>query len=305
MTSIDLPEREMFELLQAITLEELLEDQIKIQPLLNHQIVKESIKILTAQKVLAAPVVNTSNNRTCAVDMLDIIKFVNHVAPDSESLRENELRSLEVSGRALSFARLQEVIDFSGKAYSSTLSIRNTAADALVIFSEGAQRIPIVDDEGQIYNILNQGDIIQSLKKQMDKGTFFKVFEQSISILKPISPQTILAIDSVLKAIQLLTKSTHPSVALLDLEGHLVGSFSVWDLQGLFEQIPSFLLPVGTFLLKNSECSFHPITASPKTKISKAIEKIVNNQQESLWIVNKQRKPIGMLSLADILKFIC
>jgi len=292
MTSIDLPEGEMFELLKTITIEELLEDQKKIQPLLSHQIIKESIKILTAQKVLAAPVINPSNNRTCA-------------APDSESLRENELRSLEVSGRALSFARLQEVIDFSGKAYSSTLSIRNTAADALLIFSEGTQRIPIVDDEGQIYNILNQGDIIQSLKKQMDKGRFFKVFEQSISILKPISPQTILAVDPVLKAVQILTKSTHPSIALLDLEGHLIGSFSVWDLQGLFEKIPSFLLPVGTFLLKNSECSFHPITASPKTKISKAIEKIVNNQQESLWIVNKERKPIGMLSLADILKFIC
>lgn len=55
------------------------------------------------------------------VDMLDIVSFVLRVAPDPVGLKENELRTLEIAGRAMALEEIGHIVGTCSHLTSSYL----------------------------------------------------------------------------------------------------------------------------------------------------------------------------------------
>jgi CBS domain-containing protein len=66
--------------------------------------VEQAVKLLADKKIQSAPVVDDDDNGKCIglLDVLDVLYYVFEVSPDPLSLKENELRTLEIAGRAIS-----------------------------------------------------------------------------------------------------------------------------------------------------------------------------------------------------------
>jgi CBS domain-containing protein len=67
---------------------------------------------MAEHKLTSLPVVDTKDNNKCLgmVDTLDVATFVLSVAPDATQLKENELKSLEIAGRAMALEAVRLIL---------------------------------------------------------------------------------------------------------------------------------------------------------------------------------------------------
>jgi len=272
--------------------------------LLSTSTVADAIKGLASHNIISAPIVEPSTLECYSmVDMIDIVCFIHQTAPDLTSLKENELRSLEVSGRGLAYGKLKEVGDLSGKNPFIPLSYNVKLSELAMYFSKGIRRVPIVDNHWKIVNIISQFDMITFLKELSDQGKFPLLFQQEIGSICFGKPKIVSQQESVLSTIQTIIDSfPATAVALVDDDGVLTGNFSASDLRGLFrEQLPSFLLPVKDFLRKHSPTSLRPVVATNETPLSEVLRLMVSNHVHHLWIIDPLARPIGVVTLTCII----
>jgi len=98
------------------------------------------------------------------------------------------------------------------------------------------------------------------------------------------------------------------AVPVLDSDGTIVASFSATCLRGLPSvEFGDFLLPLDKFLERRYPSGFQPLTASEHDTMECVIRKMVGKQGVShhrVWVVNQNKKPIGVISMTDIMKSI-
>lgn len=67
---------------------------------------------MAEHKLTSLPVVDTKDKNKCLgmVDTLDVASYVLSVAPDATQLKENELKSLEIAGRAMALETVRTIL---------------------------------------------------------------------------------------------------------------------------------------------------------------------------------------------------
>jgi len=298
---------QLFEFLQGVPVEHIMKKEKPIHTLLASDTVSDAIKVLATNQIISAPILEPSTHQCSSmVDMLDIVCFIHQVSPDLTSLKENELRSLEVSGRALAYGKLKEVGDLSGKNPFIPMKHDVKISELAIHFSRGIRRVPMVDNHWKIVNIISQFDLIMFLKELSDKGLFPELFQQEIGSICFGTPKIVSQQETVLGTIQTILDSfPATAVALIDESGALAGNFSASDLRGLFrEQLPSFLLPVKDFLRKHSPSSLQPVVVRKETPLSEVLKLLVSNHVHHVWIIDQFVHPIGVVTLTCIISAI-
>ena len=61
---------------------------------------------------------------------------------------------------------------------------------------------------------------------------------------------------------------------------------------------------VEEYLKANSKASLTPLTATPTTTLSDAVQKMVDAKVHRLWVVNEANEPVGVASLTDVFKVV-
>ncbi len=82
---------------------------------------------MAEHKLTSLPVVDTKDSNKCLgmVDTLDVATYVLSVAPDPAQLKENELKSLEIAGRAMALESVRNILSTFSR--SSLLKILSTS----------------------------------------------------------------------------------------------------------------------------------------------------------------------------------
>ena len=95
-------------------------------------------------------------------------------------------------------------------------------------------------------------------------------------------------------------------VAVVDGNGALLANLSVTDLKGLSqENFPSLLDPVLEFNDKQVVYKkITPLTVTPDTTFETVVLKIAATGVHRLWIVDKEKKPAGIISLTDVMNLL-
>jgi CBS-domain-containing membrane protein len=82
-----------------------------VKTLHSKNTVEDAIRTLHSNRIQSIPIVDEKSKQILGiVDILDLVKFVVSVAPDHMQLKENELRSLEIAGRAMAWKELGELV---------------------------------------------------------------------------------------------------------------------------------------------------------------------------------------------------
>ena len=292
----------IYQIFHDVTVEKLLKSD-KVITLKSTDSVEKAVKTFSDNKILSCPVVDEAGALFGLVDVLDVLKFITSAAPNDAALSADELKSLEISGRAIALMPIKSVINDSGRDALITVFSTDPASEALKHMSAGAHRVVVTSKDKEIFGVLSQSDLNRYLVEELPKGDSKHIAAKKLSELGYASGklETVSKDAQVLKALQLLDSRQVSQLAVVDEAGKIIGNFSASNLRGLYrEKYPHFLHTIEDFLKEYSPKSLSVVSANPDTSLLEIVQQLAETGLHHLWVVVDE-KPTGIISLTDIM----
>jgi len=294
--------------LNTLTVDDLLpQGGMNIVEIDSDATVPQAFQVLSKFNISSAPVVRRSTGEYLGfIDMLDIVTFIVKIFKETELLGEDFYALLEQEARfTLEFAGA--IADLSRRNPFCPVQKGSSLAKALELLGKNhVHRIAIVDKQ-RVVAILTQSAAIAWLSKHEDK--LGEIGHRSLKTLrigfKPVVsiPATARAID----AFTLMHQQGVSAVALLERDGTLLSNISAKDIKEVANDV-LFTKLYRTALEFASAVRSHEINVSspsivshPDDTLLKVIAKLAATRIHRVYITDEERKPVGVLSLGDVL----
>jgi len=252
--------------------------------------------------------------------MVDLLHEIVNIFKETELLGEDfDLFLLDSKESRFTDEKAAKVVDLSKRNPLYPVWNSSKLCDVLQKFAEvGVHRLPVHDTQDRSFkrmdNVLSMSAVVSFISKNVScLGSLAEVTlgEKNIGI------KTVLSIRDDAKAFdgfKLMAEKRVTAVAIVDSEGKFVSSLTAKDIkalvqrtkgksrinfQPLFQNCKEFIsLNIGTRKTTNQG------SCNSQTTVKEALFQISENHFHRLFIVDDQQKPIGVLSLGDILSFV-
>lgn len=279
---------------------------------------KKAIEILIQNKVRAAPVIDNDNNKFIGVlDLRDTVKFA------LETYKKQSSKLSEIKQKAMEFLTSSPQITTQNLKYLAQMrkfrTIKNT--DSLLsvaeVLAKGSHIVGVIDDKkNTLSGIITQGQLFQQVAKKWAVDIWNKNNKNAQkALLSEISQYVSSPVKSIkctvkaYEAFELMSKLDLSGLAVVNNDGVLIHNTSATDIKlwliassTLDDTIEEFLINIRKLSLNEkypiSVCLFNDT-------LQRAVQKLEATKYHRLWIVDDKTKPVGVLALTDIFKFIC
>lgn len=176
----------------------------------------------------------------------------------------------------------------------------------------GLHRVAIIDDEFNLVNLITQSQIVKFLYENLKQLGGVK--DRPISELD-IKREKVLCINENEPAVNAFRKMIEENVsglAVIDDAGKLVENISLRDLKAiqhdgrmfwrLHQTCKNFLQKIRKELTNPDQRPNHVLALTPTDKFEEVIKMAAIHGVHRVYIVNEEKKPVGVLSLQDILR---
>jgi len=261
----------------------------------------------------SCPVIQKTKNKWYGfVDLMDILHTVIETFGQQQLQTDTDFWEANAKDEIFQKKTVGEVMQYPlsrrnpfhpvAKGYSLWTAIEVLAREP------GCHRIPVIDQNRNLVNMITQTQIIDWLVRNMDKMGPLK--DKPLSTI-PSSHSTVVRVhqdEIALEAFKEMRYKNISGVAVVDDDGKLVGAISQTDLKLIQPDGRMFwrlYQTVKNFLLKNRkegwERPSHPIVAEPTDTIGSTLEKFHKFHVHRIFVVDDHKKPIGIVCLTDIL----
>lgn len=202
-----------------------------------------------------------------------------------------------------------------------------------------SHRFGFFDTEGNVTNIISQSDLIAFLATNLSSlGPISSETIESLHLFHPV--QSVRPEVSAIEAMKIMKDKGLSSLGVVNHEGSLIGNFSASDFRSLTsEHFGSLALPLAEFLALSHRTEFvwhtehpsnqtaeaarkfasdhihrkhphHPgeevgqalVLVSPSENLGSLLVKLATNRIHRVYVVDDKEKPLGIVTLTDILK---
>jgi len=283
--------------------------------------VAQVLKNLDENKISSIPLTRASSPASIIgiVDILDLVTSCTAKldAPIlTESIAKREIEQF-LNKKAI------DVVEMSARNIWQEISERALLLDMLALLSHpNIHRLAVIDDNKKVIALITQTDVVQFLFQNRTRlGDIISSPIKSWSQVKHV--ESIEVNDTLADSFRIMWEHEISGVAVVDKDGSLVGNISASDikishtcedmLKNLFDPIHQFL---GLETEKN-ETELKPRSSSLSSSTSRAhgeskclnmedtlenvLEAIVDNHIHRVFLVDNEKKPIGVISLSDII----
>jgi CBS domain-containing protein len=178
---------------------------------------------------------------------------------------------------------------------------------AKLLVQKGCHRVPVVDGNGQVVNIVSQSALVKFLDvHKAELGAIGKhTVAHSMCGTSPVLKVTTA--NNVFDAFRIIAANDIMGIAVIDESGKFVGNTSASDLKEFFRKpATSLKMPVMDFLShirQQNLKSVHPaIHVTPSDTLAHVIGRLAATKIHRIFVCNKGM-PISVISLSDILKY--
>lgn len=297
------------ELLSQIQVEELSPTSGPVVVVDSKDSLSKTFLTMVKNNILCAPVLDQSTNKFLGlIDMIDIACFVVDIAKNTERLGTDYVDFLSkeevFKGRATS-----DVADLSQRNKMFPVTVGSNLLEAVnKMATNHVQRIPIVDKDGHILNLLTQSAIIAYLSKHIDQiGPAINKTLKELNFEK----KPVISIDHnkpAIDAFRLMTENRISGLAVLDNNKKLMANISARDLRSIQQDAQLFerlYYSVGEFVSHVRQENYravHPsICCTFDDTFHKVIMRLAAARIHRIYVVNEYRHPISVISLHDVL----
>jgi len=277
--------------------------------------VHDCLEKLAATNITSAPFLDSNGVLLGFVDILDILAFLVKVATkpladsnvgESSSLKSDDVLMLARRTKDFNLHSVTHLIDHSQRNLLITLSGDATIENAIRKFNEfKVHRVAILEGQ-KLIGVVSQFDVLKWLLSNQKAWKSNKDIEEC-------SPQKLMMVEEDTRAIDAfltMHRDKLSSVAIIDKEQHLVGVLTASDLKSMRgENFQRLLEPVKKFV-NNSHQQIgkgdnYLVTCPAQTKLNEACNRIFTESVHRIFIVDKEKKPTGVVSLSDMMIEMC
>jgi len=209
------------------------------------------------------------------------------------------------------------VADISNHNHFYSVNIQQTLQAVLQCFGQGVHRVTIMDKKDSPIGILSQSDALKALEPLLESD-LQDLGSRSLAELGIISspPVTISGDRQLIDALRMMHDHNISSVGVVDVvSGRLIGNLSVADLKYLLSGarfgrlgLPLLACLSEIFRRKDRDNQHKSqaavFAATENDTLQRSVSRLVLLRAHRLWIVDSAHKPVGMVSLTDILKLV-
>lgn len=253
---------------------------------------KDAFRDLIQNKITAAPVYDPSTNKYVGIlDLKDYVGFLLYIFGELPK------------GPDDLFAKAGELAGLCEENPFISLESDATTGHAIKEFCiRGLHRMPVTENS-KVIAMLSQSAIIQWFSENKDKMGPHPT--KSIKELMTGGLGTIKSIYSVnedtmlLQVFKMLALKKIHGCPVVDKQGKLVGNLSVSDLQfTLDENISNLSLPVKQLI---NQIGKRLISCVETDSLIDVIEKLAKEKVHRIYVVDKDNKPTGVITLTDVM----
>jgi len=267
--------------------------------------IQECLSLLMVKDIISVPIFDEKEkNFVGIIDVFQITSFFAfsglsenpdfHNFHNSGNLRENFSPDLTVP--------VVDVVTPDLCFLESSTPFKET----LEWLAQGTRRI-LVSQENGTHVLITQTDLIRYLYKNIEKfgdikeATLELGENQKIQFLKKVS--TVTTDGTALRAFQIMHVKDTEVIAVVDSLGSLVADVSGANLRGFTkEKLNTLFFPVLEFLDSQGSRN-EPVSCSQNDTIQTVMELMIKQHVHFIWIVDKNKKPEGVVSMTDIASY--
>jgi len=185
------------------------------------------------------------------------------------------------------------------------------AAVELLAREKGLHRVPVVDQNRKLINMLTQSMLVKFLFENLD--AIGNVKNKPVSEMMAVSHEVITVHEDeiAIDAFSLMSTQNVSGVGVVDKDGKLVGNISLRDLKAissdgrlfwrLHQTVKNFLMKIKNEYQEKDQRPTHVITTTETQTLEMVIRKIHDNKIHRIFVVDAHHKPTGVISLKDVL----
>jgi CBS domain-containing protein len=273
--------------------------------------VAHAFQTLAKEKLLAAPVVDASGTAVGVVSVLHFVSyFVRHFS--AEELQGDDWNALVAKKNHLLGKRINEIPDLQALDKAHVIKEYQTAIDAVNLMiddEDPARRVLVVDDNKKLVTVISQSRMLHLVSGVLDslpdpanrtlrERNLHKKEVASIKLDQPAGDAFVLMREKEISG-----------VAVVDDEQKLVGVISASDIKLLGFDL-GYLHLLGKSArdyltsLRGSIAESQRVvcTCDVDATIDHAVKQLIARHVHRLFVIDDQRKLVGVVSIRDILK---
>jgi len=274
---------------------------------------------LVQHNFLSVPVLQKTKNKWYGfIDMYDIVKFVVEFFGETDALKNSE-DWFKLASESEEFKKktVNDVMKYPLTRRNPFFPIHRGyslfAAVEAMARESGLHRVPIVDDDRHLVTVVTQSQLVQILHKNLDllgekKDKPVNMMEKYFEDVYCIQEEAV-----ALDAFKMMVEKNVSGLAVIDKEGKLTAAISMKDLKAmspdarlfwrLYQTVHNFLLKVRK---ENNETSGDRprtiVTVKPTDTLDTVVKKLAEHKIHRVFIVDDHKKPLGVISLKDVMK---
>jgi len=275
-------------------------------------------KGLATHNFLSVPVLQKTKSKYYGfVDIYDIVKFVVDFFGETESLKNtDDWMKLVDSSEEFKKKTVNDIMRYPLNTRNPFYPIHTgyslLHAVEILAREKGLHRIPVIDQERKLITVITQTHLVDILYKNLDilGEKRNKPVGQMENYLEQVF--TIHEEATAMDAFKMMVEKNVSGLAVIDNEGKLTSNISMKDLKAmstdtrlfwrLYQTVHNFLLKVRK---ENNETGGDRprsvIVIKPLDTLETVIKKLNEYKIHRLFIVDDHRKPVGVISLKDVL----
>lgn len=262
----------------------------------SNEDLSNTFDMLISKKIHSVPVINKETHQYLGIlDMKDFVAYILWLFGDKTKTKLEFMPDTP-----------EDILNLWKKNPFVGVLSTSSVAEALDYLSKHhLHRLPVIDSvsKTKVTAMLSQSTIISWLYLQ--NATVLEPLKISVDKMASSSKKLISMPESslMLAVFQKLYECDIYGCAITNDEGKLVGNISVTDLQFSINENLEYLGSPVSKLFQDFK-RYKPVTVTSSNTVLEAVGLAVENGVHRVYIVDKDNKPTGLITLTDLLDFV-
>jgi len=236
---------------------------------------------------------------------VDVIDCVEHVLDQVDKhLRVNDLNAFKSS---ILYSDVSSILNQSDRNPFIPILDSAPLTSVIPVLSSGVHRVPIFSAVTKNFTgVLSQSDFIQLLAGIKGDVGQSSLLRKSISELGyPASFITSGSNELVYDLLRIMKTQKVTAIPLVNEKFELEGCFSSSDIKSFpLEDWARLFQDVRSFLTEKHKQSLNPVAVNPNSNFSEVLSKMQEFKVHRVFVIDDERKPVGIISMTDVIKWI-
>ena len=285
-------------------------------------------KEMADRKIVCAPVTNAAGECFGFVDMMDLMTFMLAKVASSFRIKTTDPGALAMRLGKVSDEKAEwyttackDIMDLSGRNPWRPIKKGYSFLDAAMQLGTGIYRLPLLDTDEKVLCLLSQSNLMKTINAD-PKNRLGKMKSMTADELGGKKDVVTICVDELaMEAFKLLEEKKVSAVAVVKTDGTLVGEMDSDSLKMIGIQFSMLASPIwqcyegfdgsGASMRQWNNTTDHesrsdvvaPLpdnTCTLTTTMEDMVKTVVSGHHRRLWVVDDAKKPIGVVSLTDL-----